>query len=77
MNKSEIAVTINHSYRVSSKSARQFVRRRFFDNLTYFSMAAILDMVMTSILTKMNRLHPHTIIVKFGQYRPSGSGEDV
>ncbi len=50
MNKSETALTIDHSYQVSSKSARRFVRR-FFENLTYFSMAAILDLAMTSILT--------------------------
>ncbi len=75
MNKSETAVTINHSYQVSSKSAWQFVRR-FFKNLTYFSMAAILDLAMTSILTIMNRLHPRTITVKFSQYRQSGSREE-
>ncbi len=32
--------------------------RRFFENLTYFSTAAILDLATTSILPKMNKLHP-------------------
>ncbi len=52
MNKSETALTIDHSYQVSPKSVWRFVRRRFFENLTYFSMAAILGFAMTCIFNK-------------------------